>query len=93
MEAFAWDLETNSKRTVVFNVPHKRVTKRGTTNLTDPRDIYVCSPPLFIEKGQTFQATSEFVLANTPVIPQVGGANVAVQVGLIFDGYVIRPVQ
>lgn len=40
VEAFAWDLETNSKRTVVFNVPHKRVTKRGTTNLTDPRDIY-----------------------------------------------------
>lgn len=33
-------METNSKRTVVFNVPHKRVTKRGTTQLTDPRDIY-----------------------------------------------------
>lgn len=40
VEAFAWDLETNSKRTVVFTVPHKRVTKRGTTALTDPRDIY-----------------------------------------------------
>lgn len=40
VESFAWDLETNSKRTVVFAVPHKRVTKRGTTNLTDPRDIY-----------------------------------------------------
>jgi hypothetical protein len=40
VEAFAWDLETNSKRTVVFTVPHKRVTKRGTTLLNDPRDIY-----------------------------------------------------
>lgn len=40
VEAFAWDLETNSKRTVVFNVPHKRVTRKGTTTLTDPRDIY-----------------------------------------------------
>ena len=40
VEAFAWDLETNSKRSVTFTVPHKRVTKRGTTILTDPRDIY-----------------------------------------------------
>jgi hypothetical protein len=40
VEAFAWDLETNAKRSVTFTVPHKRVTKRGTTILTDPRDIY-----------------------------------------------------
>lgn len=40
VEAFAWDLETNSKSVKVFTVPHKRVTKRGTTALTDPRDVY-----------------------------------------------------
>lgn len=40
VEAFAWDLETNSKSVKVFTVPHKRVTKRATTILTDPRDVY-----------------------------------------------------
>ena len=59
----------------------------------DPRDQYVVSPPVFIEKGQTFQCVIDFLLTNTPAIPQVGGVNVAVNVGLEFDGYVIRPVQ
>lgn len=59
----------------------------------DPRDMYVQDPMQFIEQGQTLQATANFFLANTPVIPQVGGANVAIAVGLIFDGYVLRPVQ
>lgn len=40
VEAFAWDLETNSKRVVTFTVPHKRHTKQGSYPLTDPRDIY-----------------------------------------------------
>lgn len=40
VEAFAWDLETNTRQVKVFQVPHKRFTKRGTTVLTDPRDIY-----------------------------------------------------
>lgn len=42
VEAFAWDLESNAKRSVVFTVAHKRVTDKGrkTTILTDPRDIY-----------------------------------------------------
>lgn len=38
--AYAWDLETNTRQTKVFSVPHKRYTKRETYNLTDPRDIY-----------------------------------------------------
>lgn len=59
----------------------------------DPRDAYVVSPPVFVEKNQTFEANIDFFLANTPAIPQVGGANVAVNIGLIFDGYEIRPVQ
>lgn len=40
VETFAWDLESNSKRTVVFTVPHKRFTRSGSTPLKDPRDIY-----------------------------------------------------
>lgn len=38
--AFAHDLETNTRRSMTFDIPHVRVTKRGTTILTDPRDIY-----------------------------------------------------
>lgn len=39
-EAFAWDMETNSRQTKVFQVPHVRHTNRGDKRLTDPRDIY-----------------------------------------------------
>lgn len=38
--AYAWDLETNTRQTKIFTVPHERHTKRGVSNLTDPRDIY-----------------------------------------------------
>ncbi|MCT6891324.1 MAG: hypothetical protein M3Z87_16960 [Lactobacillus sp.] len=40
VEAFAWDLETNTRQVKVFQVPHKRFTKQGTKTLTDPRDVY-----------------------------------------------------
>lgn len=40
MMAYAWDLETNTRRTMIFNVPHKRFTKSNTYALSDPRDIY-----------------------------------------------------
>lgn len=38
--AFAWDLETNTRQTKVFTVPHERHTRNGVKDLTDPRDIY-----------------------------------------------------
>lgn len=38
--AFSWDLETNSRFTKTFEVPHIRYTKKGSYKLTDPRDIY-----------------------------------------------------
>lgn len=38
--AYAWDLETNTRQTKIFNVPHIRGTKKGNIPLTDPRDIY-----------------------------------------------------
>lgn len=40
VEAFAWDLETNTRQVKVFQVPHERHTRQGSKELTDPRDIY-----------------------------------------------------
>ena len=41
VEAFAWDMETNTRQVKVFQVPHIRYSKaKGNTTLTDPRDIY-----------------------------------------------------
>lgn len=38
--AYAWDLETNTRQSKVFTVPHVRQTKSGSYPLKDPRDIY-----------------------------------------------------
>lgn len=38
--AYAWDLETNTRQTKIFSVPHVRETKKGNVALTEPRDIY-----------------------------------------------------
>lgn len=40
VEAYAWDLETNTRKAIVFDVPHVRSTKNGMYPLTDPRDVY-----------------------------------------------------
>ncbi len=40
VEAFAWDLETNTKQVKTFQVTHRRHTRKGGYDLTDPRDIY-----------------------------------------------------
>ncbi len=40
VEAFAWDMETNTRQVKVFQVPHWRHTKQGGYPLKDPRDIY-----------------------------------------------------
>jgi len=40
MEAFAWDCQSNVRRSITFRVPNVRVTKKGRYELTDPRDIY-----------------------------------------------------
>lgn len=39
-EAYAIDLETNTRVTKTFYVKHERHTKQGVKRLTDPRDIY-----------------------------------------------------
>lgn len=38
--AYCWDLETNTRQTKIFTVPHIRQSKKGAQVLTDPRDIY-----------------------------------------------------
>lgn len=38
--AYAWDLETNVRRSMIFSVKHERDTKYGKKTLTDNRDIY-----------------------------------------------------
>lgn len=40
VQAFAWDVETNTRREVTFQVPHIRYTRSGSKKLDDPRDIY-----------------------------------------------------
>lgn len=40
VEAFCWDMETNSKQSRVFTVHHKIKAGGGMKTLTDPRDIY-----------------------------------------------------
>lgn len=40
VQAFAWDVETNTRREVTFQVPHVRHTRQGAKRLEDPRDVY-----------------------------------------------------
>jgi hypothetical protein len=38
--AYAWDIETNRRESITFQVPHTRQARGSVTKLTDPRDIY-----------------------------------------------------
>jgi hypothetical protein len=40
MQAFAWDVQTNSRNSSTFIVPHRRDTRNGAKQLTDMREIY-----------------------------------------------------
>ncbi len=40
VEAFAWDVETNTRQVKIFQVRHERYTKKGSYRLEDPRDVY-----------------------------------------------------
>jgi len=40
VEAFAWDVENNTRHVKTFQVKHERHTKKGSYRLEDPRDIY-----------------------------------------------------
>lgn len=40
VQAYAWDVETNTRREITFQVPHIRYTRQGSKKLEDPRDVY-----------------------------------------------------
>lgn len=40
MQAWAWDVQTNTRSASIFVVPHKRDTRDGVKVLTDMRDVY-----------------------------------------------------
>jgi hypothetical protein len=40
MQAFAWDVETNTRNATIFIVPHKRDKRGGPEKLVDMRDVY-----------------------------------------------------
>lgn len=40
VQAYAWDLETNTRQVKTFQVRHERHTRNGTKALSDPRDVY-----------------------------------------------------
>src|SRR5690625_2689596 len=40
VEAFAWDVQTNTRQVKVFQVGHTRFARGKVNKLTDPRDIY-----------------------------------------------------
>lgn len=40
VEAYCWDMQTNTRSRKIFHVKHFRHTKQGGYALTDPRDIY-----------------------------------------------------
>ncbi len=40
VQAYCWDVETNTRREMTFQVPHIRHTRQGVRRLEDPRDVY-----------------------------------------------------
>ncbi|WP_193090519.1 hypothetical protein [Advenella sp. FME57] len=40
VQAYAWDVETNTRREITFQVPHVRYTRKGSYDLKDPREVY-----------------------------------------------------
>ena len=60
-----------------------------------PDGLYVVKPEQLIEAGQTIQAQMVFENGNTPVLTNLiaGTTAPAIEIGLIFDGFILRPVQ
>lgn len=67
----------------------------------DPRDTYVVTPPLFVERDSIIDASIQFLdtdysSANytlPDVVAASAGSKAFVNVGLIFDGFAIIPTQ
>jgi len=61
----------------------------------DPSSMYVVKPEQLVEAGQTIQASMVFENGNTPVLTNIiaGPFTPVVEIGLILDGFILRPVQ
>lgn len=62
-------------------------------NDNDPSDAYQIDPITVIERGQTMSVRLDFPNGTSPTIPQVESADVAVNVGVLFYGFKVEPVQ
>ncbi|KAG0323201.1 hypothetical protein BGZ97_012360 [Linnemannia gamsii] len=40
VQAYAWDVETNTRKEITFQVPHLHYTRKGSYKLEDPSEIY-----------------------------------------------------
>jgi len=57
-------------------------------------DVWSCTPPQMIEPSQTFSANIQFPQNNSPSLASlVNSADLAINVGVIFDGFTFRPNQ
>lgn len=57
--------------------------------------VYHVNPEQLIEAGQTFSCVLSFDNANSPALTNLINGNVTplIEIGIIFEGYVLRPVQ
>ena len=56
-------------------------------------DVYGIDPEQLIEPEQTFDCRIEFPNGNTPTIPQIASADPNIDVGVLLDGFILRPAQ
>jgi len=66
----------------------------------DPRDRYLCTPPLFVERDSIIDASIQFLDTDynstnytLPDVNATASSKAFVNVGLIFDGFAIIPTQ
>jgi hypothetical protein len=103
MQAFAWDVQTNSRSSNTFIVPHKRDKTGGPVALTDMRDIYennanngarrvreaifAVLPPWFTEEAKTLCGDTLRDGGGVPLPQRIGKAVDA------FAGLGIKPAE
>lgn len=65
-----------------------------TAQSDEPQDIYNVTPPQMIEPEQNIQLSINFDNANSPVTTNVvTGVTPNVDIGVLLEGYIVRPVQ
>lgn len=94
MQAFAWDIQANSRASAIFIVPHMRDKRGGPERLTDMRDIYESNanagarrvreaifgvlPKWFVEQAKTVCTTT---------IQDGGGKPLPQRIAAAIDGF------